>query len=50
MTVRELIEALERLNPEAVVSAVDVYGEGRYPIKGLVFNEQVVDLTGEETS
>lgn len=46
--VAELIEMLEATgSPSAMVVASDVYGEGEFPITGMVFNGDKVDLTGE---
>lgn len=50
MRVRELIAMLKEVDEEAEVVAVDVYGEGRFPITGMVYGGDVdeVELSGEE--
>lgn len=55
MTIDQLIELLQRIQKEhperrpMSVQAVDVYGEGEFPIKGVIWNSDMVTLTGEET-
>lgn len=48
MTVLELREMLQHCLGDLEVTAVDVYGEGTFPIKGVIFNDDGVQLTGEE--
>jgi hypothetical protein len=55
MTVIDLIEQLQRLEPDAEVRAMDVYGEPDlegegFPITGMVFDNQNVMLTNETTN
>ena len=47
MTVKELIEMLEKVEPDAEVTAGDIYGEGEFPVTGMVYNQESVELTGE---
>lgn len=48
MTVKQLIDMLQRANPDADVVASDIYGEGTFGITGMVFGTDTVDLTGED--
>ena len=50
MTVKELIQLLERTNPDVEVFASDVYMEGVFVLTGAIYNDDDVILTGETTS
>lgn len=47
MTVRELIEMLKTAKLDAEVTAGDIYGEGEFPITGMTYDANRVELTGE---
>ena len=47
MTVKEVIEMLGKADPEAEVHAADIYGEGIFPITGMVYDAEHFDMTGE---
>ena len=47
MTVKRLIALLSRCHPDAKVWASDIYGEGEFPVKGAVYDDQYVTLSGE---
>ena len=49
MTVQQLIIMLVKLpNLSAPVVASDIYNEGTFTISGMIYNEDGVELTGEE--
>ena len=50
MTVLELYKLIKDLSPNAEVFATDLYGEGTFKITGLIYNNDEVELTGEELS
>ena len=48
MTVRELITLLFRTqNLDVKVTASDTYNEGTFPITGIIYNNDGVELTSE---
>lgn len=49
MTVKELIDMLSEANPDAKVTACDLYSEGEFNITGMIYNDDGVELTGENT-
>ncbi len=50
MTARELISMLGEVNPNAEVRAEDTYDEGDFKITGMIYNNERVSLTSEDTS
>ena len=48
ITARELISMLSELpNLDVEVTASDTYGEGTFPILGMIYDSNSVELTGE---
>ena len=49
MTVLELINMLQTsgTNVDAKVVATDLYNEGTFPITGMIYNSNEIELTGE---
>jgi len=51
MTVQELIDQLQQMNPDAEVMLSEIYGEtGPVPVTGFLFDNNEVVLTNEDTS